>query len=69
MVTAQHAKAGRLAVDEEDYLITLKPEKGGRFLLTKETVGFCEEKPDINAALPNVNNLSDHYPVGATLVN
>lgn len=69
MVTVQHAKAGRLAIDEEDYLITLKPEKGGRFLLTKETVGFSEEKPDINAALPNVNNLSDHYPVGATLVN
>lgn len=69
MVTAQHAKTGRLAIDEEDYLIVLKPEKGGRFALTHESVGFTEDKPNIHLALPNVNNLSDHYPVGATLAN
>lgn len=68
MVTSQHAKAGRAAIDEEDYLIILKPEKGGRFTLTQPTVGFSEEKPDINIALPNVNNASDHYPVGSTLI-
>lgn len=67
MVTSQHAKAGRTAIDEEDYLIILKPEKGGRYALTQPTVGFSEEKQDINTALPNVNNASDHYPVGATL--
>lgn len=68
MVTSQHAKAGRAAIDEEDYLIILKPEKGGRYALTQPTVGFSEEKQDINTALPNVNNASDHYPVGATLI-
>lgn len=68
MVTSQHAKAGRSAIDEEDYLIILKPEKGGRYALTQPTVGFSEEKQDINTALPNVNNPSDHYPVGATLI-
>jgi hypothetical protein len=68
MVTVQHGKAGKFAVDQEDYLIVLKPEKGGRFLLTQPTIGFSEEKPDVTIALPNVNNLSDHYPVGATLV-
>ncbi len=67
MVTVQHAKVGRFAIDEEDYLITLKPEKGGRFNLTHPTVGFSAEKPDLNMALPNVDNPSDHYPVGATL--
>lgn len=67
MVSLQHNKVGRLAIDEEDYLIILKPEKGGRFSLTQETVGFSEEKPDIHTTLPNVNNLSDHYPVGATI--
>ncbi len=67
MVTAQHAKAGKVAIDEEDYLITLKPENGGRFLLTHSTVGFKEERADINKPLPNRDNPSDHYPVGATL--
>lgn len=67
MVTVQHGKAGHYAVDEEDYLITLKPDHGGVFQLTNETVGFKPEKADINAPLPNVNNPSDHYPVGATL--
>lgn len=67
MVTAQHAKAGRVAVDEEDYLITLKPENGGLSVFTHVTVGFSEEKPDTNRSLPNLDNLSDHYPVGATL--
>lgn len=79
MVTTQHAKSGRIAVDEEDYLITLKPkalkrrvlgiypEGGGLFLLTHPTVGFKEEKADISKPLPNQENPSDHYPVGVTL--
>lgn len=67
MVTAQHAKAGKFAIDEEDYLITLKPENGGHFEFDRITVGFSEEKPDITATLPNKTNSSDHYPVGATL--
>jgi hypothetical protein len=69
MVTSQHAKTGRAAIDEEDYLITLKPEQGGRYIMTHTTVGFTEEKQDINMALPNINNPSDHYPVGATLIS
>lgn len=68
MVTAQHSKAGRFAVDEEDYLITLKPELGGQFQFSHVTVGFKEEKPDINQPLPNIQNPSDHYPVGAEMV-
>lgn len=67
MVTAQHAKAAKMAIDEEDYLIILKPEQGGQFLITKPTVGFKKEKPDLNNPLPNIDNPSDHYPVGATL--
>lgn len=69
MVTVQHAKAGRYAVDEEDYLITLKPEKGGRFQLTNVTVGFSNELPDTSVALPNRDNQSDHYAIGATLTD
>lgn len=65
MVTAQHSKAGRMAIDQEDYLITLKPENGGRFQFTHLSVGFKEESPDIHRCLPNVDNPSDHYPVGA----
>lgn len=67
MVTAQHAKAGKLAIDEEDYLITLKPDHGGHYTFTHVTVGFTEEKADITEALPNLHNPSDHYPVGAYL--
>lgn len=65
MVTAQHSKMGRFAIDEEDFLITLKPANGGMFKLTNHTVGFSEEKPDITKVLPNIDNPSDHYPVGA----
>ncbi|NNM43923.1 MAG: hypothetical protein HKM07_06235 [Chlamydiae bacterium] len=68
MVTAQHSKMGRVAIDEEDYLITLKPKSGGRFLLTHPTVGFKKEMPDINQYLPSQDNQSDHYPVGVTIV-
>lgn len=68
MVTAQHSKAGKFAIDEEDYLIILKPENGGLFSFSHLTVGFKEEKPDIHKPLPNKDNPSDHYPVGATLV-
>lgn len=68
MVTAQHSKAGRFAVDEEDYVIILKPENGGLYQMTNQTVGFREEKPDSSITLPNIDNPSDHYPVGVTLI-
>lgn len=61
MVTAQHTKAGRSASDEEDYIITLKSGT-----LDDLTVGFNRESPDPSIVLPNIDNLSDHYPVGAT---
>ena len=67
MVTAQHSKAGRFAVDEEDYVIVLKLENGGLYQMSNPTVGFQEEKPDPTIALPNIDNPSDHYPVGTTL--
>lgn len=67
MVTSQHSKAGRFAIDEEDYLITLKPESGGKFQLSDLTIGFKKEKPDTTQSLPNIDNPSDHYPVGATI--
>lgn len=67
MVTALHSKAGRFAVDEEDYVIILKPEKGGLYQMINPTVGFQEEKPDPTVTLPNRDNPSDHYPVGVTL--
>lgn len=65
MVTTQHSKAGKFAIDEEDYLITLKPENGGQFRFTNVTVGFKKDKVDTNHPLPNIDNPSDHYPVGA----
>lgn len=68
MVTVQRGKAGRLAIDQEDFLITLKPESGGEYSLSNPTVGFKKGKRDVNRPLPNLDNLSDHYPVGATLV-
>ena len=67
MVTAQHSKAGRFAVDEEDYVIVLKLENGGLYQMSNPTVGFQEEKPDPTIALPNIDNPSDHYPAGTTL--
>jgi hypothetical protein len=67
MVTAQNSKSGRFAVDEEDFLITLKRDHGGAYALTHPTVGFKEQKADTSKPLPNLENLSDHYPVGATL--
>lgn len=67
MVTVQHAKAGRFAIDQEDYLITLKPENGGQLQFSHVTIGFKEENVDINQPLPNVDNPSDHYPVGAAV--
>jgi len=68
MVTAQHAKAGRFAIDEEDYLITLKLENGGQLQFSHVTVGFKEENVDTNKPLPNIDNPSDHYPVGASMI-
>ncbi|MBS0584770.1 MAG: hypothetical protein JSR76_00520 [Verrucomicrobia bacterium] len=67
MVTAQHSKAGRFAIDEEDYLITLKPELGGQFQFSHVAVGFKEESVDIKQPLPNIDNPSDHYPVSAVI--
>lgn len=67
MVTAQHSKAGRFAIDEEDYLITLKQKSGGKLQFNDLTVGFKKERPNVNQPLPNIDNPSDHYPVGATL--
>lgn len=69
MVTTQHAKAGKLAVDEEDYLIVLKPENGGKFQLNQMTVGFEKGPADVSKSLPNLSNPSDHYSVGATLTS
>lgn len=66
MVTAQHSKAGRLAIDEEDFLITLSPQSGGVIKLINAAVGFSTLPPDLSKMLPNIDNLSDHYPVGAT---
>lgn len=63
MVTAQHEKTYRMAIDEEDYLITLDPAHGGLFTLDKAHVGFGDGTPDLNHPLPNINNPSDHYPV------
>ncbi len=68
MVTTQHSKAGRFALDEEDYVIVLKPEKGGLYQMTGTTVGFQEEKQDPTSTLPNMDNPSDHYPVGTSLL-
>ncbi|MBS0622385.1 MAG: hypothetical protein JSR80_05460 [Verrucomicrobia bacterium] len=68
MVTTQHLKAGKCVIDEKDYIIILKPENGGLYHMTLPTVGFREEKADLAVALPNVDNPSDHYPVGTTLV-
>lgn len=68
MATAQHAKAGRLAIDEEDYLITLKPENGGLFQWSDVSVGFRGEKADLNVTLPNLDHPFDHYPVRAEFV-
>jgi len=67
MITVQHGKSGRSAIDQEDYLITFKAEKGGKFEFSNPTVGFKSGPVDQNQALPNLENLSDHYPVGATL--
>lgn len=63
MVTAQQEKTYRMAVDEEDYIITLDPAHGGSFALESAHVGFGDGSPDLNQPLPNINNPSDHYPV------
>ncbi len=68
MVTVQHGKAGRFAIDEEDYVITLSPHRGGHFQIGTTTVGFKEGKADTNTPLPNILNQSDHYTVGAELI-
>lgn len=65
MVTSQNSKSGRFAIDEEDYVITLKD---GLFVFANPTIGFKEEKPDLDRPLPNLDNQSDHYPVGVQLI-
>jgi len=67
MVTVQHSKAGRFAIDEEDYILILKKENGGLYQIEETSVGFKNENPDPTLTLPNKNNPSDHYPVGAKL--
>ncbi len=69
MVSTQHGKVGRLAIDEEDYLITLKSSNGAHFILGGLSVGFKYSFPDRNSIqlLPNIENPSDHYPVGAIM--
>ncbi len=67
MVTAQHSKSCHPAIDEEDYLITLKPEIGGDFHFSHVTVGFNQGKVDTYCPLPNMRNPSDHYAVGALM--
>lgn len=47
IVTVQHAKAGHFAIDEEDFLITLKPENGGNYHMSHFTVGFQEQAPSL----------------------
>jgi hypothetical protein len=68
IVTAQHSISSRAAIDEEDYLITLKPEKGGQLQFSRVTVGFKEGRAELNKSLPDIDNPSDHYPVGAIMV-
>lgn len=68
MVTAQEEKAGRSAIDEEDYILLLNRKSGGRYRITRPTIGFRNQKPDQAISLPNMDNPSDHYPVGVTLL-
>ena len=65
MVSVQHSKVGKFTMDEEDYLITLKPKNGKGLQFSHLTLGFKEDKLDLKKALPNRDNPSDHYPVGA----
>ncbi len=52
-----------LAIDEEDFIITNSPA----YSIIQQTIGFSTEMPDTSRALPNKDNLSDHYPVGVVL--
>lgn len=67
MVTVQQEKTYRMAVDEEDYIITLDPAHGALFTLDQAHVGFNDAAPDLNQPLPNINNPSDHYPVWTSI--
>ncbi len=67
MVTVQHSKVGKLSIDEEDYIITLQEQQGGRYIMTDPTVGFQSGPADSKQLLPDLNNPSDHYPVGVIL--
>lgn len=62
MVTVQNAKAGRIAIDTEDFIITLNTNS-----LIHQTVGFSSHMPSSTTMLPNIYNPSDHYPVGAEI--
>jgi hypothetical protein len=66
-ITMQHHKAGRPAIDEEDYIIVLKEDQQ---LLTDLTLGFQPYDPATPRQpifLPSMDNPSDHFAVGATL--
>lgn len=53
---------------KQDEVIILKPNNGGLYQMTNPTVGFQTERPDPTIALPNIENPSDHYSVGTTLI-
>lgn len=64
MVTVQHAKAGKFARDEEDYIIVKKDQS----LLKDVRVNFTKLFVDPTIPLPNLDNQSDHYAVSAVVV-
>jgi hypothetical protein len=62
VVTVQHSKAGKLCHDQEDYLIV---ERDGAVSLAGAHAGFGQDQVEVDRLLPDLDNLSDHYPVGA----
>lgn len=67
VVTAQYGKALVISEDEEDWVIY----GGDKFKLSRPTVGFDRIDPEaersIAGPLPNKDNLSDHFAIGASL--
>jgi hypothetical protein len=61
VVTVQHSKAGKLCHDQEDYLIV---ERDGAVNLSGAHAGFGQHQVETDRLLPDLDNLSDHYPVG-----
>lgn len=67
LLTTQFHKSGKKAIDEEDFIITLKPENGANRVIINSRVGFESSRADIQYMIPSVQNPSDHYPVGVSL--